>query len=421
MRNGRTASSETSSIGRTAASVAAAQKENRRALASSCAAIFWPGAFIFGFPGVMGAYWQQRFGVDRGDVGQVLFFVLAGVGCFMYLTGRWQERLGPSRLTAVGAALCGGSMVLVGWAADMGVVYLWAFTVGASSAFIYIPALTVAQRRYPKKRGLVSGLVNMVFGLSAAVMSPVFSFLLLRFGYAPMTLILGAAALSAGLLASRSVSLPQAGPSPERSAKAPALPLDLSLTVAESLRTRAFWFLWLTWAFAGAAGIAMVTLSSSFGLSKGLTLEKAVFLLTAFNLTNGFGRLVSGHLSDVVGRNNAMTGAFAAAGAAYLLLPRVEGLVGWALLSAVVGFAFGALFAVSAPLAFDCFGMKHFGAVFGMVFTAYGFVAGPVGPWLCGHLLDATAGDFRLVFTFLGTLFLASAVSIWFVRPPRPA
>ncbi len=48
--------------------------------------------------------------------------------------------------------------------------------------------------------------------------------------------------------------------------------------------------------------------------------------------------------------------------------------------AAVVGFAFGTLFAVSAPLTTDCFGITHFGAISGLVFTVYGFVAGPLGP-----------------------------------------
>jgi len=191
----------------------------------------------------------------------------------------------------------------------------------------------------------------------------------------------------------------------------------ISLTVAQSLRTRTFWVLWLTWALGGAAGIAMVTLSTSFGLARGLATKEAILILTAFNLTNGLSRLVSGHLSDLFGRNVTMTLAFLGAGCAYLLLPLVEGLVSWAVLAAIVGFAFGTLFAVSAPLASDCFGMKHFGAIFGLVFTAYGFIAGALGPWLSGHLLDATHGNFSLVFIYLAIFCFTSALLIRYAKP----
>ncbi len=91
----------------------------------------------------------------------------------------------------------------------------------------------------------------------------------------------------------------------------------------------------------------------------------------------------------------------------------------WLVLSATIGFAFGTLFVMSAPLAVDCFGIRHFGAIFGLVFTAYAFVAGPLGPWLSGHLLDLTGGDFTVVFGYLGSCYFVAAVLIWFVRPPQ--
>ena len=71
--------------------------------------------------------------------------------------------------------------------------------------------------------------------------------------------------------------------------------------------------------------------------------------------------------------------------------------------------AFGTLFAVSGPLTGDCFRMPHFGAIFGLIFTAYGFVSGPPGPWLSGHFLDVTRGNYTLVFFYLGLMYLGSA------------
>jgi OFA family oxalate/formate antiporter-like MFS transporter len=163
----------------------------------------------------------------------------------------------------------------------------------------------------------------------------------------------------------------------------------------------------------------MVTLSTAFGLSKGFTMESAVVILMAFNLCNGLGRLVSGYASDSLGRNSTMSGTFFAAGLAYFVLPHVQSLLACGIFAAVIGFAFGTLFSVSAPLAMDCFGVKHFGAIFGLTFTAYGFVAGPIGPSLSGFLLDITRGNFAVVFGYLGVFCLISSVLIRFVTPPR--
>ena len=60
-------------------------------LTACCVAAFIPGAFIFGFPGVMGLYWQTLFQVSRADIGQILFFVLTAVGIHMFVVGRLLE------------------------------------------------------------------------------------------------------------------------------------------------------------------------------------------------------------------------------------------------------------------------------------------------------------------------------------------
>ena len=65
------------------------------AVLGSSVAIFWPGALTFGFPGVMAQVWQDMFHVGRGATGITIFFMLAAVGVFMFLVGRWQEHEDP--------------------------------------------------------------------------------------------------------------------------------------------------------------------------------------------------------------------------------------------------------------------------------------------------------------------------------------
>jgi OFA family oxalate/formate antiporter-like MFS transporter len=392
--------------------------KGRRVLIASCAAIFWPGGLIFSLPGLLGPYWQQTFLVGKGAVGQTLFFVLAAVGLFMFLAGRWQEKIGPAWLMAIGAILCGGSTMVLRYASSINHIYVWSFLIGASSACIYIPALTAAQLWYPHKRGLVSGLVNFVFAFSAALISPIFVQLLNFLSHNEIALVLGLTALVCGLAAVPFIRFPEAGASATTDKPQTTVSSGRDLTVPQSLRTAAFWFLWMTWALAGAAGIAMIPLSTSFGLARGLGINQAVLILTAFNLTNGLSRPASGYLSDIIGRNVTLSLAFLAGGCAYFLMPFLNGLTGWCILAAVVGYGFGTLFAVSAPLASDCFGLAHFGAILGLVFTGYGFVAGPLGPWLSGLVLDKTGGNFGMVFGYLGTFYVVSAIIIWFTRPP---
>jgi OFA family oxalate/formate antiporter-like MFS transporter len=256
----------------------------------------------------------------------------------------------------------------------------------------------------------------MAFGLAAAVMSPVFTVLLSSWRYETINLVLGCVALVVGLPAATRIRFPetqQSMPADDRAHE------PTSRTVVEVLKTRQFWYLWITWVLAGAAGASMLVLATGFGLARGLSLTQAVAILTGFNLTNGGGRLVSGFFSDRLGHSRTMAVSFTAAAFAYLIMPHLAGIWLWAALAAVIGFAFGTLFTVTAPLAGDCFGMAHFGAIFGLIFTAYGFLSGPLGPWLSGYILDLTRSNYTIVFTYLGFMYLAAAGVILLVRPYR--
>lgn len=394
------------------------------AVIGSAGAIFWPGAFIFGYPGVMGPVWQQKFGVGQGAIGNTLFFVLAAVGCLMFFVGRWQERWGTRKLITIGALLCGLNTFLIAYADRLWLLYLWAFLNGAASCFILIPGLTTVQRWFPARRGLVSGIVNLIFGLSAAVMAPLFGILLQSLGYVSMNLLLGWTALVLGLAFAQVTEVPERVEKPtEKEGGVPPQSIPSTgpaVSVRECLQSRSFWYLWLTWALMGAAGIAMVFLAVPYGLSRGFGPASAVMILTAFNLTSGVSRLVMGYLSDKISRTAGMSVTFLAAAGAYLLLPYVSGLGTAALLAAVIGFAFGTLFSVSAPLTVDCFGLRHFGTIFGLVFTAYGFVAGLLGPSLSGYLLDSNGGNFSPVFIYLGVSALIASFLILRVKPVIP-
>lgn len=388
-------------------------KSGISALFASCAVMFWIGTFIFGLPGVMAPYWQETLEVGRSSVSQVQFWILLALGVCMFSVGKLQERLGPGFMVAIGALVMGAGTVGLGFSNSLWAIYGWGFAMGTASSFLYIPALTVVQGWYPLRKGLVVGLVNMSFGLSASIMVPVYNWVLLKAGVFVLTSIFGSLSLVMGLILAPFLKFynpgraePGAGQRQTSSAGG----------ARHSLRSINFWLIWTVWALAGGAGFSMVTLSTMFGTARGLAPDQAVIILSAFGLTNGLSRFCSGYFSDSLGRVPTMTASFLAAGIAYLLMPHVHGLILWSVLAGMIGYGFGTLFAVSAPLVAECFGLINFGAVFGMVFTAYGFLAGPLGPWLGGYLLDITGDAFEIVFTYLGLCLLLAAFLISRVR-----
>lgn len=58
------------------------------ALLGCCLSVFWNGCIAFGFPGVMGSYWQEQFGVGQGQVGLVVTCELFALACSMFSAER---------------------------------------------------------------------------------------------------------------------------------------------------------------------------------------------------------------------------------------------------------------------------------------------------------------------------------------------
>ncbi len=392
--------------------------------------IFWSGTIAFVYPGVMRAYWQENFNVGAGGTGLVITFMLVALAVCMFFTGKWHIKIGMRKCLIIGTVFAVIAMLILNSAKNIYMVYVWAFVVNIGCSFIYGPGLATVQQWFPDRRGLVSGIVNLVFGLSAAIMSPVLHFMMNNFGYINMNYILAAAMVVTNLVASIWAEVPDKSKltEEERAAhnkiladlaekakiKLGAKIVTNDLTVGQALKTKSFWFIWLTWVFMGGAGISMVTLSTSYTISLGLG---GVIVLTTFNITNGISRIIAGFLSDIIGSQKTGCFAFIIAAVGYFVMPHVSDLAGIAIFAALIGYGFGTLFAITPPLASGIFGLKYFGMIFGLIFTAYGFIAGIVGPALAGYVLQLTENNYTVVFTYLAIFSLLGAFLIMLAKP----
>ncbi len=395
----------------------------------ACAlATFNSGALFFGYPGLMTPYWRELLQVDAGATGFIMTFACLGVGCMTLVSGRLYPKIGTRRSFLIGSLILIICMVTANFCSSMPVVYLWAYLNGAGTGFIYGPSLTTVQHWFPHRRGLATGVVNLCFGTSAAVMSPVYNLLFNRLGYRMMNyvvlvmlVVINGIALLGAELPDR-VKLTDAEKQGREEIleqmrrrdpnKGPTLAAK-NYTVKEALRTRAFWAVWIAWAFVGAAGISMVSQGGNFAKSIALP---SVVVITAFNLTNGIGRIIAGTLSDYIGRNATGCVAFVLGMIGYFTLPFCSNVVLVGVLAAFVGFAFGTLFAISAPLVSDLFGLKHYSTIFSLVFAAYGFISAIVGPALTGQILKITGDNYAVAFPMLAVFCLVGAVCIMLAK-----
>jgi len=164
------------------------------------------------------------------------------------------------------------------------------------------------------------------------------------------------------------------------------------------------------------------SISGSVSLTPSIRVDDPIdsIVATCFNVLNGIGRIICGRLSDRYPTQKILMTVFFMASLAYILMPWFSHLYVISFLACFIGLALGALFTVSAPLVTEVFGLENFGKTFGLVFTAYGFVAGVLGPWLSGVILDATDSNFTIVFSLFAVFYLVSSVLILRVKKMSP-
>ncbi len=405
-------------------------------IAGCCMAVFWSGYLAFGHPGIMATCWQEKYHVGAAETGTVVTFMLFALAVSMFFSGRIHMKIGMRGCILIGTVLNTAAMIILIKADDIYGVYLWGFVANLGCSFIYGPALTTAQQWLPHRRGAASGVVNFVFGISAAAMTPLCSRLLDTAGYEKMNIIILACAAATNIIAVLFAASPDGTPSgaelsnkkhvheaelcgqrQEASALSAGEAQSHDLTVGQTLKTKSSWIIWIVWVFMGAAGISMISLSKSYALSLGMS---GIIVLTAFNVVNGGGRIIAGVLSDRIGGERTAIAAFVMTALAYGALVFMDGLAGIAVAAAFIGFGFGTLFTVTGPIASRLFGLKYFGMIYGLIFTAYGFIGGILGPALSGFVLDRTGGNYGLVFGYLAVFaFIGAALMLLLLRLER--
>ena len=193
----------------------------------------------------------------------------------------------------------------------------------------------------------------------------------------------------------------------------------LELSPREILRTPSFWLLWVLY-FIGA-GAGLMVISSISGMAKKTMGESAFIAVAVMAVGNAAGRIVSGLLSDRIGRRwTLMLVLLIQAALMFLAIPVTSSAHGdkfiIVLLATFIGFNYGANLSLFPSLTKDFWGLKNFGMNYGCLFTAWG-----VGGFALSRLqqmLKASSGSFTSSFLTAGMLLLIG-VALTFLMKPR--
>jgi OFA family oxalate/formate antiporter-like MFS transporter len=184
----------------------------------------------------------------------------------------------------------------------------------------------------------------------------------------------------------------------------------------EMLRTPQFWLLWTTFVLTASAGLTIIAhapkiASVQAGLAWGFI---PIVILAIFNTV---GRILSGYVSDTIGRSRTMVLAFLLQ-AANMLAFRYYNTPELVIFgSAMAGLCYGTIFTLMPAATADFYGVRNLGVNYGLLFTAFG-AAGVLGPIVAARIYDATT-SYRAFYILSAALLVVGALLASVTRAPR--
>jgi OFA family oxalate/formate antiporter-like MFS transporter len=327
---------------------------------------------------------EKEFGWKRADV-FALTFVAAG---------RLQDKYGPLWVSLTGGVLVSLGFFLCAFTHSLNYLYVCFGVIGGlGNGFGYSTPIPVMAKWFPDKRGLAIGLAVGGYGAGSALFGPLANLKLIpAYGVHTTFMILGAIFLvmtvsGAFLLHNPPVGYKPPNWTPVPAAKASATTYDFS--PGEVLHTPAFYLMWVAYALGTSAGLMVISQLVPFAKSVGTPGAALITMsLVVGAVGNASGRILSGWMSDTLGRLNTLRLMIAISMISMPILYHVGGNV--TLLYAtvfVVYWCYGTQLSVNGATAADFWGTKNAGINYGMLFTAWG-VAGIIGPRIAGVLFD---------------------------------
>ena len=364
---------------------------------------------------------EKEFGWKRAQTSLVFTIAVVTFAVTFIFGGRLQDRRGPRPAALMGAVLVSLGFFLTSFTSSLTFLYLvFGVIVGAGNGFGYATPIPVASKWFPDKRGLVVGLMVGGYGAGSAIIGPLATHLIESVGWRTTFQVLGAAFLVMGLAGAFLMANPPAGYRPPGWTPPASAGARRDFATADVLRTPQFYLLWVAYCLGTTAGLMTISQLVPFGRSAGLAATAAAFALTVGAFGNAGGRILSGWLSDSLGRLTTLRIMVLVSAIAMPLLFAVrEELALFYLLVAIVYWCYGTQLSVFASTTADFYGTRNLGTNYGALFTAWG-AAGIIGPFIAGRVFDATK-SYQYAFYAAAGLAVVAFLTLLVARPPLEA
>ncbi|HEX8817686.1 MAG TPA: OFA family MFS transporter [Terriglobales bacterium] len=370
---------------------------------------------------------EKEFGWKRAETSNVFTIAVVVFALTFILAGRLQDKFGPFWVSLTGGVLVSLGFFLCSFTHSLNYLYVCFGVIGGlGNGFGYATPIPVMAKWFPDKRGLAVGLAVGGYGAGSAIFGPLANLKLIpAYGVHTTFMILGAIFLVMTVFGAFLLKNPPAGYRPKGWSPAPAsksAATTYEFSPSEVLRTPTFYFMWVAYALGASAGLMVISQLVPFAKSMKIPSEALQTLTIFIGATgNASGRILSGWMSDALGRLNVlrlMIGiSIVAMPVLYIAGSNVMGLY---IMVFIVYWCYGTQLSVNGAAASDFWGTKNAGINYGMLFTAWG-VAGIIGPRIAGVLFDKYK-NYQMAFYWAGGL---AAVALLFElaarRPDAPA
>jgi OFA family oxalate/formate antiporter-like MFS transporter len=364
---------------------------------------------------------EREFSWTRTQTSWVYTIAIVCFALTFVVAGRLQDVKGPRPCALLGGLFVSAGFVLASFTTSLAMLYVfYGVIVGIGNGFGYATPTPVASKWFPDRRGLVVGLMVGGYGAGSAIFGTLASaYLVPSLGWRTTFQILGAVFFVMTMIGTALLKNPPDGYRPPNFTPTAAAS-RADITTREMLRTPTFYALWVAFCFGTTAGQMTISQLVPFARAAGLGATVATISLIVTSVSNTGGRILSGWLSDTIGRVRTLqVMVFLSALAMPALVAGRSNVWTFYAFVGLVYWCYGTQLSVIASTMADFYGTKHLGLNYGVLFSAWG-TAGIVGPAIAGRVFDRT-GDYSVAFYSASGLALVALAALTFARRPETA